>query len=220
MAFKFLLNTENDRLQSKLKADSQVKVLMKTIALECVTGAISLRPQLLFYSVFINPSQRSLNQVVTKKRPKSYLDEIDTDDDDSEFSDNEEEDSNELTAMNIGEKNGFQVFIYDLVNYVDHPDDKMKANACSLIGQLINSVLVENGGDYDAWLSRMIRRLMLPRPGAGKKTGDEKSEILRTHAPEAYNSMRLEVLVDHLMRFIRFDSLKVSNNMCKKAALR
>jgi hypothetical protein len=51
-------------------------------------------------------------------------------------------------------------------------------------------------------------------------TGDERGAVLSAHAFEAYNSLRLEVQVDHLMRFIRFDSMKVSNNMCKKTALR
>jgi len=225
LSFKFLLNTNDDTDQpsdlAKLKADSRVKVLVKAVAFECVIGAVSLRPQLMFYSVYASPAQRGLNRAEKTKRPQSYLDESDADesDADSETSDDEEEVSG---GMEAGEKVGLELFAYDLVNYVNHPDDKMKANACSLIGQLINAVLIENGGEYDIWLSRMVRRLMLVTEGSArwKRGGGERGAVLRAHACEAYNSLRLEVLVDHLMRFIRFDSMKVSNNMCKKAALR
>ncbi len=82
----------------------------------------------------------------------------------------------------------------------------MKMNACSLIGQFVNSVLIEFNGNYDLWLSKMISIYF------------HKSNDL--HAAAAFNSIRLENVIDHLMRFIKFDDQSITNNMCKRSALR
>ena len=47
-------------------------------------------------------------------------------------------------------------YIYEMIYFVNHSDDKMKTTACLLIGQLINSVLHENDGNYDVWLNKMV----------------------------------------------------------------
>lgn len=91
------------------------------------------------------------------------------------------------------------VYIYDLVEYVFHADDKMRINASVLVGQLIHVVLVENEGNYDDWLAKMIR------------------DLTSAHAKRAHNALQLEVLLNHLIRFIKSDT--DTNNMCKRYAL-
>ena len=97
----------------------------------------------------------------------------------------------------------------------------MKMNACAMIGQLINTVLVETDGHFEVWLERMVRRLfMVNKNGSKNVNNDGLKQVLTLNASRAYNCMRLEILVDNLMRFIKFDDQKVTNNMCKRAALR
>ena len=95
-------------------------------------------------------------------------------------------------------------FIHDLISYVSHPDNKMRMNVCTLIGQFINSALIDSDGNYDQWLNKM---LVLSFRGSS------------TQVTRAFNSLRLEQLIDHLMRFIKLDNQKVTNNICKRYAL-
>lgn len=97
-------------------------------------------------------------------------------------------------------------FIYDLFNYVHHTDDKMRQDACQLIGAMIQSVLIEYNGNYEVWLTKMVKHAF---------TNDD--EHFRS---KVYESLQLEVLIDYLIMLIKFDDQKISNNMCKKAAIR
>jgi hypothetical protein len=144
----FLLNHNYDENNSKkLKPDSNVKVIVKSVALDCCASALSLSPHLLFKPLFIN-------------------------------------DSNLL-------------YIYDLIEYVNHEDDKMRTNAFSLIGQLINSVIIENDGSYDKWLQKMSKKY--------------PSNV-------SYDFLHLDSLINNIMKYLRPDSNK-SNNMTKRFAL-
>lgn len=87
-----------------------VKVIVKALALECCSNAISMCPYLL------------LKNVHTSKAISSDL------------------------------------YIYDLLEYMSHTDDKMRTTTCLLIGQLIQTVLVESNDNYDAWLIDMIEK--------------------------------------------------------------
>ena len=80
LAFKFLLDVENfnplnesncsiNFKLSKLRPDSQVKVLIKTIAFDCCSSAITLLPNVLFYSIYCS---NETNQVAAKmNKPES-----------------------------------------------------------------------------------------------------------------------------------------------------
>ncbi len=81
----------------------------------------------------------------------------------------------------------------------------MRMNVCTLIGLIINNVLIEFNGDYNKWLTKMVT-IYFPSSSHSAIT--------------AFNTLRLEVLVDHLMRFIKFDDPIITNNMCKRSALR
>ena len=83
----------------------------------------------------------------------------------------------------------------------------MKMNASDLIGQLVQAVLIEYNGNYEVWLTKMVS-VHYPNGGA------------LSDAENAYNALRIEVLIDYLMRLIKFDNQKITNNMCKKFALR
>ena len=168
---KFLLNknynkTNNDHL-TKLKSDSEVKVIVKSVALDCCSSIIALCPYILFKPL--------------KKRNQSEEDE-------------------ETTCS---------IYIYDLINYVHHSDDKMRTTTCQLIGQLISSVLAEtNGGSYNQWLLKMLKK------SRHNDTEDENAELVRVG-----QFLRMESLVNHLLTFARSDNPSVSNNMCKRFAL-
>lgn len=97
-------------------------------------------------------------------------------------------------------------FIYDLFNYVHHTDDKMRQDACQLIGAMIQSVLIEYNGNYEEWLTKMVNHAFA-----------NDDEHFRS---KVYESLQLEVLIDYLIMLIKFDDQKISNNMCKKAAIR
>lgn len=135
----------------------------------------------------------------------------------------QEKEKSDVETNNV--KNNSNRFIYDLVNYVHHHDDKMKTNVCALIGQLVNSILIEYNGDYGAWLVKMVGVYF---SSVNRKKVKLEKEIMNEQlmqeshmeANEAYNSLRLELLIDYLMRFIKFDNQMITNNMCKRAALR
>ena len=158
--------TNNDHL-TKLKSDSEVKVIVKSVALDCCSSIIALCPYILFKPL--------------KKRNQSEEDE-------------------ETTCS---------IYIYDLINYVHHSDDKMRTTTCQLIGQLISSVLAEtNGGSYNQWLLKMLKK------SRHNDTEDENAELVRVG-----QFLRMESLVNHLLTFARSDNPSVSNNMCKRFAL-
>jgi hypothetical protein len=86
-----------------------------------------------------------------------------------------------------------RVFIVDLINYIQHEDDKMRTTAFYFIAHFIKSVLIESNGCYQEWLSRNACQI-----------------------PELY----LSTLINSLMQFLRKDNSQISsNNICKKHAL-
>lgn len=157
LSYKFLLNSTDKSANSKLKSDQDIKILVKSTALECCSSALSLCPRLIFKSLFIN-----------------FDDQIQTD-----FNTN--------------------LYISDLIEYVNHPDDKMRSTTLLLIGQFINSVLIKNTGDYDTWLS---------------ENSQNKSEKIQN-----FNNLKIEILIDYLMKFIGVDNQKQTNNICKRFSL-
>ena len=202
LAFKFLLGTKEDlatcghdtdsteyRL-GKLKPDSQVRVLIKTIAFDCCTSAIQLKPTLVFYSVYDSWICQPSKNVETDE----FLN-------DSETEANEPLTSPEATDFRSN------LFLYDLINYIHHPDDKMRQDACLLIGSLIQTVLIESNGNYEVWLARMTNYYFA-------------NNYKQYACSKVYESLQLEVLVDYLVKLVKVDDQKISNNMCKKAAVR
>ncbi len=103
-------NEDDSKNLTKLKSDSECKVLVKAIALDCCASCITLQLNILFNSLCVEKSGQPIDDL----------------------------------------------FFYDLIGYVNHPDDKMKTTACLFIGQLISSVLIENEGNYDYWLEKMV----------------------------------------------------------------
>ncbi len=100
------------------------------------------------------------------------------------------------------------LFIYEIIEYINHTDNKMRSNACLLIGQLINVILVEWNGNFDEWLQKMIETHIRPC---------KKSKSIA--AIRAFNSLKIEVLIDHLMRLIKSESQAETSNMCKRYAV-
>jgi hypothetical protein len=147
---KYLLN--NNSPQSKLKPDSQIKVLIKAIALECCTSLLTLKPNLLFYNLFEN---------------------------------------NDL-------------YVFDLIEYINHKDSKMRGNICLLIGQLINTVLTDLNIYYDDWLN---------------KTVSDRFKSNELKAEQTYNLLRIEILIDNLIRLIKSENQEETSNMCKRYAV-
>lgn len=161
LCYKFLLRTSIESVdeKSKLKSDTDVKVIVKSVALECCSNAVAIYPSLLFKTVYSDTS--------------------------------------------------YSVYIYDLLGYVNHTDDKMRSNACLLIGHLIRSVLSveKNSGkvsSFNHWVSRM-------------------SSI---HPGVVVDSLRLEALVANILSFIPISldtsvpkSLSNTNNICKRFAV-
>ena len=155
LSIKYLLNIINQdssNENSKLKSDKEVKVLVKAIALDCCSNAISLNPNILFKPI-------------------------------------------------IEGNNANNLFIYDIIDYINHQDDKMRTTSCQLIGQFINTILTNNYGNYDTWLNKMISINSI------------------SSASNQINKLQIESLVDHLIRFIKLDNQSVTNNMCKRFAL-
>jgi len=80
----------------------------------------------------------------------------------------------------------------------------MRTTTCLLIGHLIQTVLLENNGNYDSWLFEMMDKYQL---GSG-------NEAIR-----CFQSLKLDVLVDSLVRLVRSDNPKVTNNICKRFSI-
>lgn len=158
LAYKYLLNVNYNETTtttiSKLKPDSECKVLVKAVALDCCASAITLCPNLLFNNLYEKTSSNEANESIN-------------------------------------------LYIYDLIEYINHNDDKMRTIACLLIGQFINTVLNENDGNYDSWLNKMSK----------------------TNHQSWFGMLRIENLVDYLMRFIKLDNQRVTNNICKRFSL-
>jgi huntingtin len=113
--------------------------------------------------------------------------------------------SSSKSSSNASSNNSLH--IYDLLTYIKHGDDKMRTTTCLLIGQLINAVLINNNGNYDAWLHDETRT----------RTNNNDED-------EARSFLNLETLVDHLMRFVRSTTTETTtaqatNNICKRSAL-
>lgn len=108
------------------------------------------------------------------------------------------------------------LYIYDLLEYMGHSDDKMRTNTCLLIGQLIQTVLVESNGHYDTWLLDMIDKYQLTAaaPPATTTTSSRTDQATR-----CMQTLNLDVLVDSLVRLVRSDNPKVTNNICKRFAI-
>jgi huntingtin len=98
------------------------------------------------------------------------------------------------------------LYVYDLLEYVKHKDDKMRTTTCLLMGQFIQSVLVENDGDYDSWLLATVDKYRLM-----EKESDAAARCVQR--------LRLDSLVDALLRFIRSDNAKFTSNICKRFAV-
>jgi hypothetical protein len=166
LSYKFLLNMNynddslNNPNSTKLKPDSEVKVIVKSVALDCCSYLIGLCPYLLFKPVIDDLPETSPNNTL---------------------------------------------HIYDLINYVNHTDDKMRTNTCLLIGQLINTVLLESSGSstYNQWLVRMLNRPAV----TNSKNVDFVAQFLR-----------MESLISYVLQFVRTDSTN-TNNMCKRFAV-
>ena len=45
-------------------------------------------------------------------------------------------------------------YMWDLLLYINHQDDKLKTHTTLLIGNLINVVLLQFDGDYEKWLKK------------------------------------------------------------------
>lgn len=148
LAYKFLLSSNEPG--TKLKSDGEVKILVKASALDCCSSILSLCPQLIFKTLFLD---------------SSYPHDL---------------------------------YISDLIEYINHAENKMRTNASILIGQLINSILLNKSGDFDSWLAKY----------AGKESLEKQ-----------FKYFKLEILVDYLMRFIRSENNKQTNNICKRFAL-
>lgn len=139
ICYKFLLNLNQ---KDKLKSDSQVKILQKSIALDCCSSILTIDPTLIFKTLSIDSTE---------------------------------------------------VYIFNLLDYIKHNDDKMRTNVCLLIGQLINTVLVNNCGNFESWVNK--------------------------HDPENNTNIKLEILVSYLNLFITSENPEETNNICKKFAL-
>jgi huntingtin len=48
--------------------------------------------------------------------------------------------------------NEIKQYLWDLLLYTNHSDDKMKTQITLLIGNLINTSLLQSDGNYDKWL--------------------------------------------------------------------
>ena len=119
-------------------------------------------------------------------------------------------DENETTSVEVDEcDSSCRLFIYEIIEYINHKDSKMRSNACLLIGQLINIVLVEWNGNFDEWLDKMIAIHFKPC----------KKKLQSEAAVRAFNSLKIEVLVDHLVRLIKSESQAETSNMCKRYAV-
>lgn len=81
----------------------------------------------------------------------------------------------------------------------------MRTTTCVLIGNLIQSVLVQNDGNYDEWLRQMIERNYM----------DDSVEAVE----KCSQRLQLDALVDQLVRLVRSTNPKLTNNMCKRYAL-
>lgn len=139
ICYKFLLNLNQE---DKLKSDNQVKILQKSIALDCCSSILTIDPTLIFKTLSIDSKE---------------------------------------------------VYICHLFDYIKHHDDKMRTNVCLLIGQLINTVLVNNCGNFESWVTK--------------------------HDPDNITNIQLEILVSYLNLFIISDNPEETNNICKKFAL-
>lgn len=131
LCHKYLLSGEN----GVLKPDKSVKVLVKALALDCISHAVSLMPNLVALSLSIDPSSEKTQ------------------------------------------------YIHDVILYINHSDDKMKSNACNLIGSLIGAVLTQFDANYERWFNSL----------------SEKSSILN-----------IETLVNHLLNVIKNDPSNLS----------
>ena len=96
----------------------------------------------------------------------------------------------------------------------------MKMNACALIGQLINNILVEYEGNYEFWLTKMISIYYPDGPTTDSGSKQKHLHDATNHASAAFNALKIEILIDYLMRLIKFDNQKITNNMCKRSALK
>lgn len=96
----------------------------------------------------------------------------------------------------------------------------MRTTTCLLIGQLINAVLINNNGNYDAWLHDETRTRNTNSNSNSNTTGNSNNN----EEEETRSFLNLETLVDHLMRFVRLTTTetttaKATNNICKRSAL-
>lgn len=53
-------------------------------------------------------------------------------------------------------------YLYEILNYIDHSDDKMKINTCALIGNFITAVLLKSDGTYEKWLFQTSKQYHVP----------------------------------------------------------
>jgi hypothetical protein len=143
----------------KLKPDSSVKVLLKTLALDCCSSLIAASPKLMLKQLFEQKSSRDSN---------------------------------------------YTLYIHDLIAYVSHADDKMRMSACLMIGSYLNSVLVLNNGDYTQWLLKV----------ASQTYKNDSASICRVSA-----ALQMPLLIDYLMRLLKYDHRRITNNMSKRYAL-
>ena len=91
---------------NQLKSDQSVKVLVKALAIECITSLITLSPNLLCMKLY-------------------------------------KENDNDLVKQ----------YLHDIMLYRTHQDDKMRINISLLIGNMINSILIQYNGDYDLFIN-------------------------------------------------------------------
>lgn len=139
ICFKFLLNLNKEQ---KLKSDNEVKILQKSIALDCCSSILTIDPTLVFKRLAMDSTD---------------------------------------------------VYIFNLFDYIKHQDDKMRTNLCLLIGQFINTVLVNNCGNFDSWVCK--------------------------YDLENNSNIKLEVLVNYLNIFITSENSQETNNICKRFAI-
>lgn len=112
-----------------------------------------------------------------------------------------------------------RLYIYDLINYINHSDDKMRTTTCVLVGQFINTVLIEYNGNYDSWLVDMTNKYM-PQVSPPQPPSDASNVNEQKTLPSSTSCrLQIEILVDYLMRFIRLENPKLTNNLCKRFAV-
>ena len=109
LAQRYLL----DGKSQTLKSDKDVKIYIKSIALECITNVVTLLPSIIYLSI------------------------EETDNDDRQY-------------------------MWDLFLYINHQDDKMKTQIILLIGNLINTILLQSDGNYEKWLEKVNYKNSIP----------------------------------------------------------